>query len=78
MIAALVATGARYGVVRLLMHGPHWIFLPAPLVETVLGAVGLLVVAGQWGTRAALRAKAAPWLRNEWPRSSLLRRQPMC
>ena len=64
MIAAAVATGASFGVVHFLMHG-HWVFLPGPLAETVLGAIALLVVAGQWGTRAALRAKAARWLRNE-------------
>ncbi len=64
VIAASVATAASFGVVRYLMHG-DWVFLPAPLVETVLGAILLLVIAGYWGTGAALRAKAAPWLRNE-------------
>ncbi|HUA78463.1 MAG TPA: FtsX-like permease family protein [Acetobacteraceae bacterium] len=64
LIAALVATGASFGVVRYLMHG-QWVFLPAPLAATVLGAIALLLVAGYAGTGAALRAKAAPWLRNE-------------
>jgi len=64
VIAAMVATGASFGVVRYLMHG-SWVFLPLPLAATVLGAVALLLVAGYAGTGAALRAKAAPWLRNE-------------
>ncbi len=64
LIAALVATGASFGVVRYLMHG-RWVFLPLPLAATVLGAVALLLAAGYAGTGAALRAKAAPWLRNE-------------
>jgi putative ABC transport system permease protein len=63
-IAALVAAGASFGVVRFLMHG-HWVFLPVPLAGIVLGAIALLLLAGFWGTGAALRAKAAPWLRNE-------------
>ncbi|HTU56330.1 MAG TPA: FtsX-like permease family protein [Acetobacteraceae bacterium] len=64
VIAGLVATGASFGVVRYLMHGT-WVFLPLPLAATVLGAIVLLLVAGYAGTGAALRAKAAPWLRNE-------------
>ncbi|MGH7122599.1 MAG: ABC transporter permease [Acetobacteraceae bacterium] len=64
VIAAAVATAASFGVVRYVMH-THWVFLPAPLVATVLGAVVLLSVAGYWGTGAALRAKAAPWLNSE-------------
>lgn len=64
VIAALVATAASFGVVRYLMHGT-WVFLPLPLAATVLGAILLLLAAGYAGTGAALRAKAAPWLRNE-------------
>lgn len=64
VIAALVATGASFGVVRYLMGG-RWVFLPVPLAAVVAGAILLLLIAGYAGTGAALRAKAAPWLRNE-------------
>ncbi len=64
VIAALVATGASFGVVRYLMGG-RWVFLPAPLAAVMAGAILLLLIAGYAGTGAALRAKAAPWLRNE-------------
>ncbi|MGH7071925.1 MAG: ABC transporter permease [Acetobacteraceae bacterium] len=64
MIAALVASAASFGVVRYLMGG-HWVFLPAPLAETVLGAIVVLLLAGHLATGAALRASPAPWLRAE-------------
>lgn len=64
MIAAMVATGASFGVVRYLMGG-QYVFLPVPLAAMVAGAVVLLLTAGHALTGAALRAKAAPWLRNE-------------
>ncbi|HUC17194.1 MAG TPA: FtsX-like permease family protein [Acetobacteraceae bacterium] len=64
VIAALVATGASYGVVRYLMGG-RWVFLPVPLAIVVGSAIVLLLIAGYAGTGAALRARAAPWLRNE-------------
>ncbi|MGH7103620.1 MAG: ABC transporter permease [Acetobacteraceae bacterium] len=64
LIAAALASAASFGVVRFLMGG-SWVFLPAPLAETVLGAIVVLLFAGTWGTGAALRARAAPWLRGE-------------
>ncbi|MGH7159844.1 MAG: ABC transporter permease, partial [Acetobacteraceae bacterium] len=64
LIAATLATAASFGVVRYLMGG-SWVLLPAPLAETVLGAIVVLLFAGLSSTAAALRARAAPWLRSE-------------
>ncbi|MGH7105337.1 MAG: ABC transporter permease [Acetobacteraceae bacterium] len=64
LIAATLASAASFGVVRYLMGG-SWVFLPAPLAATVLGAIVILLFAGHSGTAAALRARAAPWLRSE-------------
>ncbi len=64
LIAALVGTGASYAVVRLVMHS-DWSFLPGTLAVTVCACVVLMLGFGYTGTAMALRAKAAPWLRNE-------------
>jgi putative ABC transport system permease protein len=64
VLAAAVGTAASYGVVRFVM-GTDWAFLPATLAATVLGCVALVLIFGYAGTAAALRAKAAPLLRNE-------------
>lgn len=64
LIAALVGTLASYGVVRFLMNTP-WTFLPGVLAATILGCMALMLGFGYAGTAAALRARAAPLLRNE-------------
>ena len=43
----------------------YWAFLPGTLAVTVVGCVVLMLGFGYAGTAAALRAKAAPLLRNE-------------
>jgi putative ABC transport system permease protein len=64
VLAAAVGTAASYGVVRFVM-GTEWSFLPGTLAATVAGCVALMLIFGYAGTAAALRAKAAPLLRNE-------------
>ncbi|WP_264711975.1 ABC transporter permease [Limobrevibacterium gyesilva] len=64
LIAAAVGTAASYGVVHFVM-GTDWAFLPGTLAATVLSCIVLMLVFGYAGTAAALRAKAAPLLRNE-------------
>jgi putative ABC transport system permease protein len=63
-IAAAVGTAASWAVMRFVMQA-DWVFMPGRLAATVLGCVALMLVAGHAGTAAALRAKAAPLLRNE-------------
>jgi putative ABC transport system permease protein len=64
LIAALVGTLASFGVVRYIMH-IDWVFLPGTLAATLLASLAMMLVFGYAGTAAALRAKAAPMLRNE-------------
>ncbi len=64
LIAALVGTLASYGVVRYIMH-VEWVFLPGTLAATLTGSLAMMLAFGYAGTAAALRAKAAPMLRNE-------------
>ena len=64
LLAAVVGTAASFGVVRYVMHA-QWAFLPGTLAATVFGCVALMLGFGYAGTAAALRAKAAPLLRNE-------------
>ena len=64
LIAAFVGTLASVGVVRYLMH-TDWVFLPGILLATLIGSLAMMLVFGYAGTAAALRAKAAPLLRNE-------------
>ena len=64
LLAAAVGTAASWAVVRLVMAAEWW-FLPARLALTVAGCVALMLVFGYVGTAAALRARAAPLLRNE-------------
>jgi putative ABC transport system permease protein len=64
LIAAAVGTAASWAVVRGVM-GADWSFLPGRLALTVTGCVALMLVFGYAGTATALRARAAPWLRNE-------------
>ena len=63
-IAAAIGTAASYGVVRFLMDS-DWAFLPGRLAATMLICVGLMLLFGYAGTAGALRAKAAPLLRND-------------
>jgi putative ABC transport system permease protein len=64
LIAALVGTLASFGVVRYVMH-IDWVFLPGMLAVTLIASLAMMLVFGYAGTAAALRAKAAPMLRNE-------------
>jgi putative ABC transport system permease protein len=64
VIAAAVGTAASWGVLHYVMHA-EWAFLPGTLAATVAGCVALMLAFGYAGTAAALRAKAAPLLRNE-------------
>jgi len=64
LIAALVGTLASWGVVRFLMRA-DWVFLPGILAATIGGCVLLMLGFGYAGTASALRARAAPFLRNE-------------
>jgi len=64
VIAAVVGSAASYGVAHYILH-TDWIFLPLTLIYTLAGALALMLLFGYAGTAAALRAKAAPLLRNE-------------
>ena len=64
LLAALVGTAASWGVVRQVM-GTEWSFLPGRLALTVAACMALMLAFGYVGTAAALRARAAPLLRNE-------------
>jgi putative ABC transport system permease protein len=64
LIAALVGTLASYGVAREVLQ-IDWVFLPGTLAATLIGALAMMLTFGYAGTAAALRAKAAPMLRNE-------------
>ena len=64
IIAAGVGTMASWGVMRFVMD-TDWAFLPGTLAATVLGCIAMMLVFGYAGTASALRAKAAPLLRNE-------------
>jgi putative ABC transport system permease protein len=64
LIAALVGTLASFGVVSYIMH-IDWAFLPGRLAVTLIASLAMMLIFGYIGTAAALRAKAAPMLRNE-------------
>lgn len=64
VIAAGIGTAAAWGVVRFVM-GAEWVFLPGTLAVTVLACTALTLAFGYVGTALALRARAAPLLRNE-------------
>jgi putative ABC transport system permease protein len=63
-IAAIVGSAASYGVAHYILH-TDWIFLPVTLIYTLAGALALMLLFGYVGTAAALRARPAPFLRNE-------------
>ena len=64
LLAAACGTAASWAVARFILRG-DWIFLPGTLAATVLGCTLLTLGLGYAGTALALRAKAAPLLRNE-------------
>ncbi len=64
LLAAAIGTAASWGVLHFVMHAP-WVFLPGILALTVGACVVLMLGFGYAGTEAALRAPAAPLLRNE-------------
>jgi putative ABC transport system permease protein len=64
VIAAAVGSAASYGVAHYIMH-TDWIFLPVTLIYTLAGALALMLLFGYAGTAAAVRARPAPFLRNE-------------
>jgi putative ABC transport system permease protein len=43
----------------------EWAFLPGRLGVTLIASLAMMLIFGYAGTAAALRAKAAPMLRNE-------------
>ena len=64
LLAAAVGTAASWGVMHWVMRA-EWSFMPGRLAATVLSCVALTLIFGYAGTAVALRAKAAPLLRNE-------------
>ena len=64
LLAAAAGTAAAWGVVRFVMRA-DWVFLPGTLAFTVLACMAITLAFGYAGTAFALRAKAAPLLRNE-------------
>jgi putative ABC transport system permease protein len=64
LLAALVGTAASWGVVHYVMRA-DWVFLPGVLAATLLGCTALMLLFGYAGTASALRARPAPYLRNE-------------
>jgi putative ABC transport system permease protein len=64
LIAALVGTVASWGVTHYIMD-TEWTFLPGTLAATLAVCLATMLIFGYLGTASALRAKAAPLLRNE-------------
>ncbi|MCX7381391.1 MAG: ABC transporter permease, partial [Alphaproteobacteria bacterium] len=64
LLAGAVGTAASWGVMTYVM-GTDWSFMPGTLALTVLSCIMMMLVFGFLGTEAALRARAAPMLRNE-------------
>ena len=64
LIAAAAGTAAAWGVVRFILAA-EWIFLPGTLAAVVLACTALTLAFGYAGTALALRARPAPFLRNE-------------
>jgi putative ABC transport system permease protein len=64
LIAAVAGTAAAWGVVRFIL-GADWVFLPGTLATVVLACTALTLAFGYAGTALALRARPAPFLRNE-------------
>jgi len=64
VLAALVGTLASWGVVHFVMRS-DWVFLPGVLGLTLVGCTALMLLFGYAGTASALRARPAPFLRND-------------
>jgi putative ABC transport system permease protein len=64
VIAAAAGTAAAWGVVRYVLAA-DWVFLPGTLAAVVLACTALTLAFGYAGTALALRARPAPFLRNE-------------
>jgi putative ABC transport system permease protein len=64
LLAAAAGSGAGWAVTRFVMRA-DWVFLPGTLALTVIACVLLTLAFGYAGTALALRARAAPLLRNE-------------
>lgn len=64
VLAAGAGTAASWAVMTQVMRA-QWVFLPGTLAAAVLGCVLLTLAFGYAGTALALRARAAPLLRNE-------------
>jgi putative ABC transport system permease protein len=64
VLAAGAGTAASWAVMTQVMQA-EWVFLPGTLAAAVLGCVLLTLAFGHAGTALALRARAAPLLRNE-------------
>ena len=64
LVACVVGAAASWGVTRYVMR-TDWALLPGTLAGTVILCVLLTLAMGYAGTALALRAKAAPLLRNE-------------
>jgi putative ABC transport system permease protein len=64
LMAGAIGTLASWGVMHFVMRA-SWSFLPGVLAATILGCVVLMLGFGFAGTEQALRARAAPYLRNE-------------
>lgn len=64
LLAAGVGTAAAWGVAHYVLR-TDWTFLPGTLAGTLTLCLATMLVFGYAGTAAALRAKAAPLLRNE-------------
>jgi putative ABC transport system permease protein len=64
LIAALVGSVASWGVAHYIMES-DWTFLPGALAATLSVCLATMLIFGYAGTATALRAKAAPFLRNE-------------
>jgi putative ABC transport system permease protein len=64
LLAALVGSAASWGVTHYILDS-DWTFLPGTLGTTLLVCLATMLVFGYAGVAAALRAKAAPLLRNE-------------
>ena len=64
LLAAGIGTLASWAVLHFVMRA-DWAFQPGVLAITVLACIALMLGFGYAGTEAALRAPAAPLLRNE-------------
>jgi putative ABC transport system permease protein len=64
VLAAGAGTAASWAVMTQVMRA-EWVFLPWTLALAVAGCIGLTLAFGYAGTALALRARAAPLLRNE-------------